>query len=49
MVPEINLVPQTIERFRRYLDIEPIQYHSNLTATQKYKVWEACSREKKLS
>ena len=48
MVPEINLIPQTIERFRRYLDIEPIQYHSNLTATQKYKVWEACSRERNI-
>ena len=48
MVPEINLVPQTIERFRRYLDIEPVQYHSNLTASEKYKVWEACSREKKI-
>ena len=47
MVPEINLIPQTMERFRRYLDIEPIQYHSNLTATQKYKVWEASSRESK--
>ena len=48
MVPEINLIPQTIERFRRYLDIEPVEYHSNLTAAQKYKVWEACSRERKI-
>ena len=48
MVPEINLIPQTIERFRRYLNIEPVQYHSNLTATQKYKVWESSSRERKI-
>ena len=47
MVPEINLIPQTIERFQKYLKVIPLQYHSNLTPTQKYKVWKACSTEKK--
>ena len=43
MVPEINLIPQTIERFKKYINIQPLQYHSNLTPIQKYKVWKACS------
>ncbi len=48
MVPEINLTPQTILRFDKYLDIEPIEYHSNMTPAQKYRVWKACTEEKKL-
>ncbi len=48
LVPEINLVPQTIERFKRYLSIEPIEYHSNLTVVQKYKVSDICKSEGKL-
>tara|TARA_B100000035_G_scaffold313655_1_gene327865 strand:+ start:918 stop:2882 length:1965 start_codon:yes stop_codon:yes gene_type:complete len=47
MVPEINLIPQTIERFRRYINIEPVQYHSNLTIIQKYKIWNGCVTENK--
>ena len=45
MVPEINLIPQTIERFQKYLKVTPLQYHSNLTPIQKYKVWKSCSIE----
>ena len=48
MVPEINLVPQTMERFGKYLKLQPIEYHSNLTAVQKYKVWETCRSTQKL-
>ena len=47
MVPEINLIPQTIQRFKRYLNIEPVQYHSNLTIVQKYKIWNGCVTENK--
>jgi primosomal protein N' (replication factor Y) len=45
MVPEINLTPQTVSRFNKYLDIEPLEYHSNLTQLQKFKVWQACKEE----
>ena len=48
MVPEINLIPQTLERFKKYLKIIPLQYHSNLTPTQKHKVWKACSKEEQI-
>ena len=48
MVPEINLIPQTIERFKKYLSIVPLQYHSNLTPIQKYKVWKVCSIEEQI-
>ena len=48
MVPEINLIPQTFDRFRKYLGFEPMQYHSNLTAVQKYRVWKECSSHNKL-
>ena len=48
MIPEINLIPQTLERFKKYLKIIPLQYHSNLTPTQKHKVWKACSKEEQI-
>ena len=48
MVPEINLIPQTLERFKKYSKIIPLEYHSNLTPTQKYKVWKACCTEEKI-
>jgi primosomal protein N' (replication factor Y) len=48
MVPEINLTPQTVSRFNKYLDIEPLEYHSNLTQLQKFKVWQACKEEDNL-
>tara|TARA_B100000900_G_scaffold327333_1_gene287434 strand:- start:2117 stop:4099 length:1983 start_codon:yes stop_codon:yes gene_type:complete len=48
MVPEINLTPQTVSRFKKYLTINPQEYHSNLTPSQKFKVWKACREDKKL-
>ena len=48
MVPEINLTPQTVARFQKYLTINPQEYHSNLTPSQKFKVWKACRENKKL-
>ncbi|MEC7676823.1 MAG: DEAD/DEAH box helicase family protein, partial [Pseudomonadota bacterium] len=48
MVPEINLIPQTLERFKKYLKNIPLQYHSNLTPIQKHKVWKACYRGEKI-
>jgi primosomal protein N' (replication factor Y) len=48
MVPEINLTPQTVSRFNKYLDIKPLEYHSNLTQLQKFKVWQACKEEDNL-
>ena len=48
MVPEINLTPQTVSRFNKYLDMEPLEYHSNLTQLQKFKVWQACKEEDNL-
>ncbi len=48
MVPEINLTPQTVARFQKYLTIIPHEYHSNLTPSQKFKVWKACRENKKI-
>jgi len=48
MVPEINLTPQTVKRFQKYLSINPQEYHSNLTPSQKFKVWKACRENRKL-
>tara|TARA_Y100000768_G_C23986683_1_gene689298 strand:- start:1509 stop:3473 length:1965 start_codon:yes stop_codon:yes gene_type:complete len=48
MVPEINLTPQTVTRFQKYLNINPQEYHSNLTPSQKFRVWRACRENKKL-
>jgi len=48
MVPEINLTPQTLTRFQKYLSINPQEYHSNLTPSQKFKVWNACREKNKL-
>jgi primosomal protein N' (replication factor Y) len=48
MVPEINLTPQTVNRFKKYLDLVPLEYHSNLTPLQKFKVWRACKEEDRL-
>ncbi len=48
MVPEINLTPQTVARFEKYLNILPLEYHSNLTPSQKYKVWQACKERSRL-
>ncbi len=48
LVPEINLTPQTVSRFQKYLTIKPLEYHSHLTSLQKYKVSQACRDESQL-
>ena len=48
LVPEINLTPQTVSRFEKYLSIKPLEYHSHLTPFQKYRVSQACRDESKL-
>ncbi len=48
LVPEINLTPQTVSRFQKYLTIKPLEYHSHLTSSQKYKVSQACRNENQL-
>ncbi len=48
MVPEINLTPQTLARFQKYLSVSPQEYHSNLTPLQKFKIWKACRDNEKL-
>jgi primosomal protein N' (replication factor Y) len=48
LVPEINLTPQTVSRFQKYLTMKPLEYHSHLTSLQKYKVSRACRDESQL-
>lgn len=48
LVPEINLTPQTVSRFEKYLTMKPLEYHSHLTSLQKYKVSRACRDESQL-
>jgi primosomal protein N' (replication factor Y) len=48
LVPEINLTPQTVARFQKYMTTKPIEYHSHLTPTQKFRVCQACREEEKL-
>tara|TARA_Y100000768_G_scaffold330531_1_gene269291 strand:- start:2929 stop:4893 length:1965 start_codon:yes stop_codon:yes gene_type:complete len=48
MVPEINLTPQTVTRFQKYLTTNPVEYHSNLTPAQKFRVWKTCKEDSKL-
>jgi len=48
LVPEINLTPQTVSRFQKYLTMKPLEYHSHLTSLQKYKVNRACRDESQL-
>ena len=48
LVPEINLTPQTVSRFQKYLTIKPLEYHSHLTSSQKYRVSQACRDESEL-
>tara|TARA_B100000965_G_scaffold405500_2_gene439816 strand:- start:2328 stop:4316 length:1989 start_codon:yes stop_codon:yes gene_type:complete len=46
IVPEINLTPQTIDRFRKYMssDIQP--YHSSMTEKDKMIVWKKITQSK---
>ena len=42
IVPEINLTPQTVSRFKDYLDCDISTYHSALTETMRLKTWDNC-------
>ena len=42
IVPEINLTPQTVSRFKDYLDCNVSTYHSALTETMRLKTWDNC-------
>ena len=39
LVPEINLVPQMLDRFKKRFDGEIGAYHSKLTPNQRLKIW----------
>ena len=39
VVPEINLTPQTLNRFKKYLKFNVDSYHSSLTESEKLKIW----------
>lgn len=39
LLPEIVLTEQLIERFKKYLNIEPEIWHSNTTIARKRKIW----------
>jgi primosomal protein N' (replication factor Y) len=39
LLPEINLTPQFISTFARYLDAPILSYHSELSDSQKYQIW----------
>lgn len=39
LVPEINLTPQTLERFKRRFTVPIATYHSQLTDTEKFDTW----------
>ena len=39
VVPEINLTPQILGRFEKYLDFNIKSYHSSLSELEKLKVW----------
>lgn len=39
LLPEINLTPQFVETFAKYLDAPIFSYHSELSDSQKYQIW----------
>ncbi|HXH75140.1 MAG TPA: primosomal protein N' [Bacteriovoracaceae bacterium] len=39
LLPEINLTPQFVQTFARYLDAPILTYHSELADSQKYQIW----------
>lgn len=39
LLPEINLTPQFIATFAKYLDASIYSYHSELSDSQKYQIW----------
>ncbi len=40
LLPEINLTPQFISTFAKYLDAPILSYHSELANSQKYQIWQ---------
>ena len=46
IVPEINLTPQTVKRFRKYINYNISEYHSSITERMKYKIWSDCRHGK---
>jgi primosomal protein N' (replication factor Y) (superfamily II helicase) len=47
LLPEINLTPQFIATFAKYLDAPIYSYHSELANSQKYQLWLAARRMSK--
>lgn len=39
LLPEINLTPQFVSTFAKYLDAPIFSYHSELSDSQKYQIW----------
>jgi primosomal protein N' (replication factor Y) len=39
LLPEINLTPQFVQTFSKYLNVPILTYHSELAASQKYQIW----------
>ncbi|MBH44689.1 MAG: primosomal protein N' [Gammaproteobacteria bacterium] len=44
IVPEINLTPQTVQRFQKYLNYNIETYHSSLTESKKLGIWSRCKK-----
>jgi len=40
LLPEINLTPQFVETFQRYLNVPIYSYHSELNNSQKFNLWQ---------
>lgn len=47
LLPEINLTPQFIHTFAKYLDAPIFSYHSELSDSQKYQIWKEARSMKK--
>lgn len=41
LLPEINLTPQFIQMFQKYLGHKVYSYHSGVTPSEKYNIWKA--------
>lgn len=44
LVPEIALTQQFLSRFKKRFGVEPAQWHSNMTPSQRRKVWRGVAR-----
>lgn len=47
LLPEINLTPQFISTFSKYLDANVLSYHSEIADSQKYQIWMSARTETK--